>query len=195
MKNRAIRSNSVPLPYIRNCLFTGLGYVQICPFSSSAHKTSMPNYFQVNLYDYIDDRQYEGRGRFGEILLSLQSLQSITYQMINQINIAKTYGMAEIDSLLQEMLLAQFYPQNGGGGSSVPASPPSSPPMTHAAAAAQQAAAAMDYNNGVPQAGVMVEQQPHLQPPQPQQQQPHYTTMQNMAPMWKSVTDVYIYED
>ena len=33
MINRAIRSNLVPLPYIRNCLFTGLGFVQSCPFS------------------------------------------------------------------------------------------------------------------------------------------------------------------
>lgn len=138
----------------------------------------------MNLYDYIDDRQYEGRGRFGEILLTLQSLQSITYQMIHQINIAKTYGMAEIDSLLQEMLLPQFCPQNGGGASSVPTSPPSSPPMT-----------SMDYNgvivpNNVPQSTVMVEQQQqpqqqqpqqHLPPQQQQQPQPHYTTMQNMT--------------
>lgn len=60
---------------------------------------------QINLEDYISDRQYESRGRFGEILLTLPALQSITWQMIEQIQFAKLFGMAHIDSLLQEMLL------------------------------------------------------------------------------------------
>lgn len=60
---------------------------------------------QVNLEDYINDRQYDTRGRFGEILLMLPSLQSITWQMIEQIQFAKLFGMAKIDNLLQEMLL------------------------------------------------------------------------------------------
>lgn len=45
------------------------------------------------------------RGRFGELLLILPVLQSITWQMIEQIQIAKFFGAAHIDSLLQEMLL------------------------------------------------------------------------------------------
>lgn len=70
---------------------------------------------QVNLEDYISDRQYETRGRFGEILLTLTSLQSITWQMIEQINFAKTYGVAHIDNLLQEMLLGgAIYQPNSG---------------------------------------------------------------------------------
>ena len=56
---------------------------------------------QVNLEDYIMDRQYDTRGRFGEILLTLPSLQSITWQMIEQIEMAKTCGVAYIDNLLQ----------------------------------------------------------------------------------------------
>lgn len=60
---------------------------------------------QTNLEDYINDRQYEARGRFGEILLLLPNLQSITWQMIEQIQYAKLYGMVNIDNLLQEMLL------------------------------------------------------------------------------------------
>ncbi|XP_076470586.1 hepatocyte nuclear factor 4-gamma-like isoform X4 [Babylonia areolata] len=60
---------------------------------------------QVNLEDYIADRQYDTRGRFGEILLMLPALQSITWQMIEQIQFAKLFGVAHIDSLLQEMLL------------------------------------------------------------------------------------------
>ncbi len=63
---------------------------------------------QVNLEDYISDRQYDTRGRFGEILLTLPSLQSITWQMIEQIEVAKICGVAYIDNLLQEMLLGKF---------------------------------------------------------------------------------------
>ena len=54
----------------------------------------------MNLEDYICDRQYASRGRFGELLLTLPSLQSITLQMIEQISYAKNYGVA-IDNLLQ----------------------------------------------------------------------------------------------
>ena len=60
---------------------------------------------QVNLEDYINDRQYDSRGRFGEILLLLPALQSITWQMIEQVQFAKMFGMAKVDTLLQEMLL------------------------------------------------------------------------------------------
>ncbi|XP_035895029.1 hepatocyte nuclear factor 4-gamma isoform X1 [Anopheles stephensi] len=58
-----------------------------------------------NLEDYISDKLYDSRGRFGEILLLLPVLQSITWQMIQQIELAKMFGVAHIDSLLQEMLL------------------------------------------------------------------------------------------
>lgn len=60
---------------------------------------------QINLEDYISDRQYDTRGRFGDLLLTLPALQSITWQMIEQIQFAKLFGVAKIDSLLQEMLL------------------------------------------------------------------------------------------
>lgn len=45
------------------------------------------------------------RGRFGEILLILPILQSIAMAVIEQIQFAKVFGVAHIDSLLQEMLL------------------------------------------------------------------------------------------
>lgn len=60
---------------------------------------------QVNLEDYINDRQYDTRGRFGEVLLILPNLQSITWQLVEQIHIAKAYGIVKVDNLLQEMLL------------------------------------------------------------------------------------------
>lgn len=59
----------------------------------------------VNMEDYINDRQYDSRGRFGELLLLLPPLQSITWQMIEQIQFAKLFGVTKIDNLLQEMLL------------------------------------------------------------------------------------------
>ena len=76
---------------------------------------------QMNLEDYICDRQYDTRGRyivnieamcstnnftrFGEILLTLPSLQSITWQMVEQISVAKNYGVAHIDNLLQVIII------------------------------------------------------------------------------------------
>ncbi|XP_048859365.1 hepatocyte nuclear factor 4-gamma isoform X1 [Brienomyrus brachyistius] len=60
---------------------------------------------QMSLEDYINDRQYDSRGRFGELLLLLPTLQSITWQMIEQLQFVKLFGLAKIDNLLQEMLL------------------------------------------------------------------------------------------
>uniref|UniRef100_A0A8C9R0M5 Hepatocyte nuclear factor 4-alpha-like n=1 Tax=Scleropages formosus TaxID=113540 RepID=A0A8C9R0M5_SCLFO len=60
---------------------------------------------QTSLEDYINDRQYDSRGRFGELLLLLPALQSITWQMVEQLQVVKLFGLAKIDSLLQEMLL------------------------------------------------------------------------------------------
>lgn len=63
----------------------------------------------MSLEDYINDRQYDSRGRFGELLLLLPTLQSITWQMIEQIQFIKLFGMAKIDNLLQEMLLGGLF--------------------------------------------------------------------------------------
>ncbi|KAF8781819.1 Hepatocyte nuclear factor 4-beta like protein [Argiope bruennichi] len=71
----------------------------------SARIKALRDQIQTSLEDYINDRQYESRGRFGDILLLLPALQSITWQMIEQIQFAKLFGMAKIDNLLQEMLL------------------------------------------------------------------------------------------
>lgn len=60
---------------------------------------------QTNLEDYISDRQYDCRGRLGKLLLTLPALQSISWQMVEQIQFAKLFGVAQIDNLLQEMLL------------------------------------------------------------------------------------------
>ena len=77
--------------------------------SDQAKIKAMRYQVQINLDDYINDRQYNARGRFGEMLLILPSLQSITWQMIEQIQFAKMFGTAKIDNLLQEMLLGGEY--------------------------------------------------------------------------------------
>ncbi|CAB4003794.1 hepatocyte nuclear factor 4-gamma-like isoform X1 [Paramuricea clavata] len=66
---------------------------------------------QTTLEDYINDRQYEKRGRFGEMLLLLPSLQAIAAQMVEQLQFVRLFGTTRIDNLLQEMLL---------GGSTLP---------------------------------------------------------------------------
>ncbi|ESN99036.1 hypothetical protein HELRODRAFT_67417 [Helobdella robusta] len=60
---------------------------------------------QVNLEDYINDRQYDSRGRFGEMLLLLQNLQTIAFQVIEQINAYRLYAGLKLDTLLLEMIL------------------------------------------------------------------------------------------
>jgi nuclear factor 4 len=63
--------------------------------------------------DYVSDRQYETRGRFGEILLTLPSLQSITWLLVDQVQMAKNYGLIVVDNLLQEMLLGGQQTKHG----------------------------------------------------------------------------------
>ena len=64
---------------------------------------------QLLLEDYVADRQYACRGRYGELLLALPPLQSVAWQMIEQIQLARLFGVTRIDSLLQEMLLGTFF--------------------------------------------------------------------------------------
>ena len=115
-------------------------------------------WFQVNLEDYIGDRQYDARGRFGALLLTLPSLQSISWQMIHQINVAKLSGYTQIDSLLQEMLLGGqdnaivSQSLHGPGGvsqdSGLMASPPSSPGSPPALALVNHHPHPQNSNNG-----------------------------------------------
>jgi hypothetical protein len=74
---------------------------------------------QINLENYISDRQYDSRGRFGEILLTLPALQSISWQMIEQIQFVRLFGVAHIDTLLQEMLLGGATAELNGAATSL----------------------------------------------------------------------------
>jgi len=97
-------------------------------FDPDARGLSTPNKIKrmrhqvmCNLEDYINDRQYDSRGRFGEILLLLPTLQNITWQMIEQIQFVRIFGVAHVDNLLLEMLLGQC---DSGGPGGIPSSLP-----------------------------------------------------------------------
>ncbi|KAG7282472.1 hypothetical protein CRUP_000468, partial [Coryphaenoides rupestris] len=47
------------------------------------------------------------RGRFGELLLMLPALQSVAWQMVETLHLARLLGEASVDSLLLEMLLGE----------------------------------------------------------------------------------------
>ena len=73
---------------------------------SDASRVKTIRYQTQTLFDdYISDRQYDMRGRFGELLLLLPSLQSISWQTVDQLIAAKQCGLITVDNLLQEMLL------------------------------------------------------------------------------------------
>ncbi|KAJ2948570.1 hypothetical protein O0L34_g7823 [Tuta absoluta] len=123
---------------------------------------------QINLEDYISDRQYDGRGRFGELLLCLPPLQSITWQMIEQIQFAKLFGVAHIDSLLQEMLL-------GGASAETPMEEPSGElQVSSPLSAASSPPLVPQLPLGDPTGGSMFEpipfkQEPNMSPEHPSQ--------------------------
>lgn len=66
---------------------------------------SLRTEIMCNLEDYINDKQLDARGRFGQILLLLPILQSMSWQLVEQIQLARIFGGTKVDSLLQEMLL------------------------------------------------------------------------------------------
>ncbi|KAL2088787.1 hypothetical protein ACEWY4_015686 [Coilia grayii] len=55
----------------------------------------------------LDEATYEQRGRFGELLLMLPPLQSVAWQMVEQLQLVRLLGEASVDTLLQEMLLGE----------------------------------------------------------------------------------------
>ena len=64
---------------------------------------------QINLEDYVnEERLYDSRGRFGEMLLLLPTLHNMAQQMIEVVQYMKHFGAANIDNLLNEMLLGNI---------------------------------------------------------------------------------------
>ena len=82
-----------------------LSIADVRSVSDPAKVKAMRYQIQVNMDDYISDRQYESRGRFGDFLLVLPTLQSITKDLIEVLQLAISYGTVKIDNLLQEMII------------------------------------------------------------------------------------------
>lgn len=61
------------------------------------------------LEDHIAKDQYDSRGKFGELLLMLPTMQSIAKEMIEQVQFARLFGVVKVDNLLQEMLLGGLF--------------------------------------------------------------------------------------
>ncbi|KAA3675458.1 uncharacterized protein DEA37_0011783 [Paragonimus westermani] len=61
---------------------------------------------QTELMHLMNDKLYLPQGRFGALLLLLPELRSITYQMVNKLEIAKQMGLTRLDGLLSEILLS-----------------------------------------------------------------------------------------
>ena len=61
------------------------------------------------LEDHIAKDQYDSRGKFGELLLMLPTMQSIAKEMIDQVQFARLFGVVKVDDLLQEMLLGGWF--------------------------------------------------------------------------------------
>ena len=56
--------------------------------------------------DYVNDTvQYTSRGRLGEILCLMPTLKTISNELVELIQFTKMFGFADVDALIQEMLL------------------------------------------------------------------------------------------
>lgn len=67
----------------------------------------------------LDEGTSEQRGRFGELLLLLTTLQSVAWQMVEQLQLMRLLGKANVDNLLMEMLLGE---EASRGSEALPAS-------------------------------------------------------------------------
>ncbi|XP_014905046.1 hepatic nuclear factor 4, beta isoform X2 [Poecilia latipinna] len=64
-------------------------------------------YLRLQAHVLLEEATCDQRGRLGELLLILPALQSISWQMVETLHLAKLLGEARLDSLLQEMLLGE----------------------------------------------------------------------------------------
>uniref|UniRef100_A0A4W6EFY8 NR LBD domain-containing protein n=1 Tax=Lates calcarifer TaxID=8187 RepID=A0A4W6EFY8_LATCA len=86
------------------CLKTIVFFAPDCPGLESPQLVRHLR-FQAQLL--LEEATSEQRGRFGELLLILPSLQSVAWQMVETLHLAQLLGEARMDSLLQEMLLGE----------------------------------------------------------------------------------------
>ncbi|MBN3319845.1 HNF4B factor, partial [Atractosteus spatula] len=92
------------------CLKTIIFFDPECPGIETSNTVKRMR-FQAQIL--LEEAASEQRGRFGELLLMLPPLQSVAWQMVEQLQLARLLGEAHVDTLLQEMLLGE---QTGRGG-------------------------------------------------------------------------------
>ncbi|MEQ2202689.1 hypothetical protein XENOCAPTIV_012476 [Xenoophorus captivus] len=76
----------------------------------------MIRYLRLQAHVLLEEATCEQRGRLGELLLILPSLQSVAWQMVETLHLAALLGEARMDSLLQEMLLGEGTAKGQGSG-------------------------------------------------------------------------------
>ncbi|KAM8762097.1 hepatic nuclear factor 4, beta [Acanthopagrus schlegelii] len=86
------------------CLRTVVFFAPECPGLKSPQVVRHLR-FQAQLL--LEEATCERRGRFGELLLILPALQSVAWQMVETLHFAQLLGEAQMDNLLQEMLLGE----------------------------------------------------------------------------------------
>ncbi|KYN22155.1 Transcription factor HNF-4 like protein [Trachymyrmex cornetzi] len=77
---------------------------------------------QIKLENHISDHRCDLPGHFGDILLMLPALQSISWQMVEQIQFVRLFGVAHIDNLLQEIFLGGTTSEMNGTATPLPIS-------------------------------------------------------------------------
>ncbi|RXN31831.1 hepatocyte nuclear factor 4-beta-like isoform X1 [Labeo rohita] len=110
------------------CLKTIVFFAPDCPGLQFAQAVRRLR-FQAQVL--LDEATSEQRGRFGELLLLLTTLQSVAWQMVEQLQLMRLLGKANVDSLLMEMLLGEA----SRGSEALPASESNPEPLIFTTAA------------------------------------------------------------
>ncbi|XP_073762293.1 hepatic nuclear factor 4, beta isoform X2 [Danio rerio] len=105
------------------CLKTIVFFAPDCPGLQCAQAVRRLR-FQAQVL--LDEATSEQRGRFGELLLLLTTLQSVAWQMLEQLQLMRLLGRASVDSLLMEMLLGE---EATRGSESLPATESNAEPL------------------------------------------------------------------
>nr|XP_020462003.1 hepatocyte nuclear factor 4-beta-like [Monopterus albus] len=86
------------------CLRTIVFFAPDCP---GLRSPQVVRHLRLQAHLLLGEATCERRGRLGELLLILPSLQSVAWQMVETLHLAQLLGEARMDSLLQEMLLGE----------------------------------------------------------------------------------------
>ncbi|MEQ2246855.1 hypothetical protein ILYODFUR_003487 [Ilyodon furcidens] len=86
------------------CLRAIVFFAPDCP---TLENPRVIRYLRLQAHVLLEEATCEQRGRLGELLLILPSLQSVAWQMVETLHLAALLGEARMDSLLQEMLLGE----------------------------------------------------------------------------------------